>query len=209
MQADRGFVQHIENAGQAGADLRGQADALAFAARQGARAACQGQVVQPDIVEEFQAGADFLQDARGDLLLLLRQLLVDALEPGVGIANRHFADLADMDGADLHRQRFGLEAIALADLARCLGLIAFKFLLHPGAVGFAEAPFHVGNDAFEFLFGVIAAHAVVIGELDHLLARAMQDHLFRLFGQVLPGIIHAELVVPRQRFQRLQVIRRG
>ena len=28
VQADRGFVQHIQHAGQAGADLAGQADAL-------------------------------------------------------------------------------------------------------------------------------------------------------------------------------------
>ena len=33
MQADRRFVQHVEHAGQAGADLRGEADALALAAR--------------------------------------------------------------------------------------------------------------------------------------------------------------------------------
>ena len=38
MQADGGLVQHIEHAGQAGADLRGQADALAFAAGQRAEA---------------------------------------------------------------------------------------------------------------------------------------------------------------------------
>ena len=37
MQADRGLVQHIEHAGQARADLRGEPDALAFAARQRAR----------------------------------------------------------------------------------------------------------------------------------------------------------------------------
>ncbi|MNR46437.1 hypothetical protein D3C85_1654000 [compost metagenome] len=33
VQADRGFVQHIEDAGQARADLRGQPDALALSAR--------------------------------------------------------------------------------------------------------------------------------------------------------------------------------
>ena len=37
MQPDRGLVEHVEHAGQAGADLRGQPDALAFAA--GKRAA--------------------------------------------------------------------------------------------------------------------------------------------------------------------------
>ena len=34
VQADRGLVEHIEHAGEAGADLRGKPDALALAARQ-------------------------------------------------------------------------------------------------------------------------------------------------------------------------------
>jgi hypothetical protein len=34
VQADRGLVEHVEHAGEAGADLRGEADALALAARQ-------------------------------------------------------------------------------------------------------------------------------------------------------------------------------
>ena len=39
MQADRGLVEDIEHAGQAGTDLAGEADALAFAARQRTRIA--------------------------------------------------------------------------------------------------------------------------------------------------------------------------
>ena len=36
VQPDRGLVEHVEHAGQPGADLRGEPDALALAARQGA-----------------------------------------------------------------------------------------------------------------------------------------------------------------------------
>ena len=39
VQTDAGLVQHIHDACQARADLRGQANALRFAARQGVRAA--------------------------------------------------------------------------------------------------------------------------------------------------------------------------
>jgi hypothetical protein len=63
VQADGGLVQHVEHAGQARADLRGKPDALAFAARQRAGIARQRQVVEPDIVEELQPLADFLEDA--------------------------------------------------------------------------------------------------------------------------------------------------
>ena len=70
MQADRGLVEHIEHAGQARADLRGEPDALALAARQRARRARQRQIVEPDVGEEGQPVVDFLQDAVGDLVAL-------------------------------------------------------------------------------------------------------------------------------------------
>ena len=46
VQADAGFIQHIQHAGQCAADLGRQADALAFAAGKGRCAARQGQVPQ-------------------------------------------------------------------------------------------------------------------------------------------------------------------
>ncbi|MNO00608.1 hypothetical protein D3C81_2205350 [compost metagenome] len=76
MQADGRFVQHVEDAGQAGTDLRGQTDALALAARQGAGTARQAEVVQADVVQEAQPVGDLLQDAAADLALLVRQVVV-------------------------------------------------------------------------------------------------------------------------------------
>jgi ABC-type nitrate/sulfonate/bicarbonate transport system substrate-binding protein len=67
VQADRRLVEHVEHARQARADLAGQADALALAARQRAEARSRRQVGQADIVEEAQPLVDLLQDARGDL----------------------------------------------------------------------------------------------------------------------------------------------
>src|SRR5207244_996343 len=54
MQADRRLVQHVEHAGETGADLRSQPDALALAARQRAGIARQRQIVEADIVQEPQ-----------------------------------------------------------------------------------------------------------------------------------------------------------
>ena len=59
VQADRGLVQHIEHAGEARADLRGEPDALAFAARQRARGARQVEIIEPDIDEELAAARGF------------------------------------------------------------------------------------------------------------------------------------------------------
>ena len=63
MQADGRLVEHIHHADQAGADLRGEADALRLAAGQRVGLAIQREVVQADVVEE-DAGrlADFLDD---------------------------------------------------------------------------------------------------------------------------------------------------
>ena len=52
MQSDRGFVQNVEHPDQAGSDLGGQPDALAFAARERCRRTIEGQVVQADVGHE-------------------------------------------------------------------------------------------------------------------------------------------------------------
>ncbi len=70
VQADRGLVQHIEHAGEAGADLRGQANALALAAGQRAGGAREREIIEADVDQELQPLADFLQHAHADFVLL-------------------------------------------------------------------------------------------------------------------------------------------
>ncbi len=70
VQADRRLVEHVEHAGEAGADLRGEPDALALAAGQRAGGARQGEIFEPDVDQEPQPLADFLEHADGDLVLL-------------------------------------------------------------------------------------------------------------------------------------------
>ena len=96
VQADRGLVEHVEHAGQAGADLRGEPDALALAARQRAGSARQREVFEADIDQEVEPLADFLEDAAGDLVLLRRELGRQRREPFRRRASRHLGDLADV-----------------------------------------------------------------------------------------------------------------
>ena len=133
MQADRGLVENIEHAGEAGADLGGEPDALALATRQRARGARQRKVVEADIDQEAQPLADFLEDGGGDLAVLGFQLAGKRVEPDARRADRHVGDLADMEAADLHGQRLGLQPIAAAGFARAIGLVARQFLAHPFA----------------------------------------------------------------------------
>ena len=71
VQADRRLVEHVEHAGQPGADLRRKPDALALAAgqRAGARAV-ERQVFEADVDQECEPLADFLKHPHGDFVLL-------------------------------------------------------------------------------------------------------------------------------------------
>ena len=70
VEADRGLVQNVQHAHEAGADLGGQADALALAAGQGAGGAVEGQIAQAHRLQEVEPGANLLQNLGGNQLLV-------------------------------------------------------------------------------------------------------------------------------------------
>ena len=69
MQADGGFVQHVEHAAQFRTDLRREADALRFSAGKRGGAAIEAQIMQADGFQKFEAAADFIDHPPGDLHL--------------------------------------------------------------------------------------------------------------------------------------------
>ena len=70
VEADGRLVEDVEHAGQAAADLAGQADPLALAAGEGGRPPGQAQVVEPDVDEELEPLADLADEVAGDVLLV-------------------------------------------------------------------------------------------------------------------------------------------
>ena len=124
VQADGRLVEHIEDTGETRTDLAGQTDTLALAARQGAGRTRQRQVLKADVVEEAQAFANFLQDADADFVLLGGEMVRQGREPRTRLADRHLGDLTDMQAGDLHGERFRLQAVAVAGLARVIRLEA-------------------------------------------------------------------------------------
>src|SRR5436309_2732085 len=66
METDRRLVEHVQHAGEVRADLRREADALSFAARQRRGAAAERQVADADVVEKTKALLDLLQNPLGD-----------------------------------------------------------------------------------------------------------------------------------------------
>ena len=89
VQADRRLVEDVEDADQARADLRRQADALPLAAREGAGGAVEREVVEADVQEEAEPLADLLEDAPGDRLLALAER--EGVEERAGVLDRQGA----------------------------------------------------------------------------------------------------------------------
>ena len=70
VEADRGFVEDVEHADEAAADLAGEADALRFAAGERGGGAFEREVFEADVVQEAEAAADFFEDLVGDLFFV-------------------------------------------------------------------------------------------------------------------------------------------
>ncbi len=84
VQADGGLVEHIQHAAQTGTDLRGQADALAFAAGERGGIAVEREIAEADGVEELQPLDDLLAQALGDQSLARGE--ADAAGPSPALA---------------------------------------------------------------------------------------------------------------------------
>ena len=179
MQADRRLVEHVEHAGQARADLAGQADALALAAGERAGGARQGQVVEADVDQEAQAVVDLLQDPPGDLHLLVGELRRPAPRTSrVACLIDRSDDLADVLAGDLHRQRLGLQAVAVAGLARASRTGSGRAPRAPRRESVSrQRRSRLGMHALEGLVDLVLAGVVVVDEADLLVAGAVQDHL--------------------------------
>ncbi len=206
VQADGRFVEHVHDAGQARADLAGQADALGLAAGQGVGAPVQGQVAQAHVDQEVQPGADFLDDAVGDLAPRAVRRPVEEPLPAVG--QRQGFDFiqgaaAPLAGAGILADEdvAGLGAQAGAPAFRTEDQMAqpAELLAHGAGMRFAPAPFQVGDDALEGvpLQGGDAALAQVL-EGDLLAVGAVQDVMAHVRIQRLEGRVQVEAVVPRQ-----------
>ena len=70
MQSDARLVEHVKNAGQTRADLRGEANTLRFAAGQRPTLAIQGEIAESDLDEKLQSRLDFVQHVVNDGPLL-------------------------------------------------------------------------------------------------------------------------------------------
>ena len=208
VQADAGFVEDVEHARQAAADLAREADALALPAGQGAAGAVKVEIIEADIVEEAEPFVDFLEDRLGNLLLLIRSMsVVDAAEPGKRVGDAHAGGDGDVDARDFDAKRFGFEARAVAGFARLRRLVFAQFLAHPRAVGLQQSAVKIADDALERLAHRIFLAPVLEGQLDRQAAGAVEDDELLVGEQVLPRGVEAEVVSLGEAGQHLHIIR--
>ena len=94
VKADAWFVEHVQAAGQAAADLRGQADALRFAPGKRAAFAIEREIAEPDLDEEVEPIGKLPPHFGGDELLLLVEH--EAVEEFAGFASREATEFVDI-----------------------------------------------------------------------------------------------------------------
>ena len=154
VQADTGFIQYIEYVDELGADLRGEPDALALAAAQCGRPAGEAEVVEPDVEQELESGADFLDNLVGDGALLGLHLLLHRRHPCIEIRQFHVADLGDVLAVDAEMERLAVQSLATTFGTGDHLIDRLRPLLRPGLLLIDAQALHVGR------------HLLVIDALD-------------------------------------------
>ncbi len=109
MQPDGGLIEHVAHALQVRAELRGEADALRFPARERGRSTVELQVAEPDTLEELQPCTNFREQIAGDLALARAETQPrEKLRAGAdGLAGEG----GDRALAKAHGERGGVEAL--------------------------------------------------------------------------------------------------
>src|SRR6185295_1423802 len=208
VQSDRRLVEHVHDAGQSRAYLRGEPDALRLAAGQRLGRAIERQVIEPDVVQELQPADDFLDNLVGDRLPLSFEL--QRLEKLAGFLQRTVADLVDRTlvagWADLDVPRLAPQPRAFA-LGTGLRIQIFgELLADHDRIGFAITALEVRNDALEC---VLARHRLAaIGQIlerDFFLVAAVQDHLLDALRQLVERLVQIESIMLAKALQHLEV----
>ena len=123
MQANRRLIANVEHPGESRADLGSQTDPLGFTTRQGPRRAAHGDVVQAYVFQELQPAFNLLENLIADGFLARGKGLarvfpwrvgVDLPHPCQRLAHVFVTNIHDPQAADLDRQGFRPQALAVA-----------------------------------------------------------------------------------------------
>ncbi len=190
VEADRWLVEDVDDAGQLGADLAGEADPLALAAGEAGSGAVEGQVGEAHVEEEAQARADLLEELGRDLRL--RALELEGVEEGVGLRDGEGRDLGDRPSRDLHAEGLGADPPAVAGRAGPGGEVLLVVLPHLLRLRLPHAPHHRVDGALVAHLEGAAAPGARDLDAHPLAARAEEDHPAVLLGERLPRLVEVD-----------------
>ena len=201
VKSDAGFVENIKDAGQAAADLRGEADALGFAAGQGAAFASQREVVEADFFEKGEAAGDFGHDFTGDrFILALQAELSDDLrcagdgQIAEGIDGIFLSGRSDQRDAE----NFGAETGTAAAGAGAAVLQGFEALLEGFAFGPGQQMLELREQAFEGLGHFVARRPGAELEVEGAVAGTVEEEFAEGGRQFAQGQVGAHAGIGRQ-----------
>jgi hypothetical protein len=180
MQADGRLVEHVENAAQPGADLRGQAMRWPSPPESVAALRSSERYVEADGAEKLQPLDDLAADALGHQRLARREAEVDGRRERA--IERQGSEVGDGEAADLDRQRLRAQALAAADGAgRGRHVVHHRLAIAVAARLFdavaqeAENPVEAGARGFAF-------------------GRAVDQEVLLARGQLLEGSFQVDFV---------------
>ena len=138
VQADGRLVQHVEHAAQARADLRGQANALRFAAGERGGRAVQAQIAEAHREQKIEALGNFRERRPATVALAQRQSIANAIDGGTRLADCQRGEIGDGETADFHGEALRTQAPAAANRAGRGGHVLREPFAIAVGIGFVE-----------------------------------------------------------------------
>ena len=207
MQTDGRFVENVQHAAKARTDLRGQANALRFAAGERGGRAIQAEIAETDGQQKIEALGDLFQRPAGNLSLARRELRQDLVDGGARRAQRQRREIRDGPSGQLHGQRFRTQALAVANGAQRGGHV----LRHPLAirvgVGFLKVALQEFQNAGEAkalvrAFLLVGAGRLLLRELFIRRRIAVQQEILDAWRKLLERRLEVEAVSVGGQLQR-------
>jgi len=145
VQADGRLVENVEDPAEARADLRGEANALGFAAGKRGGGTAEAEIAEAYSKKKVEALGDFFEGAAGDFALAGSEMRENFVDGGAGGGERKRGEVGDGPAGELYGQRFGAQALAVADAAQRGGHV----LGHPLAIGIGVGFLEIALEKFE------------------------------------------------------------
>ena len=204
VQPDGRLIEYIQNATQAGTDLRGQADALRFTAGKRGCGTVQAEIAQTNGKKKIEALGDLFQRTPGNFLMAGAEVRDDFVHGGARGLQRERGESRDGISAEFDGQRFRAQAFAVAVGALRGGHV----LRHPLAVRIRarlrEIIFKILQDALKTkILRAADLFTSVIGARFAVGRRvSVQQHVLHTRGQLVEWCIQIELMRVGRQLQR-------